>query len=353
MSNWRLLWGSLKTGEVYGELPAESGSYANALNTPGSFSVTLPLRVTGGTVDSTTFSVGSTVVFFERDGVPMFGGIVWGITADAGNNNMVAQGEGFFSYLSRRYLRPSKSYSNIEQVDIAADIISDPLELLGPDFPLTLSPVDTGVLRDRSYNGTERKSIADIISELAATINGFDFSFEPRYDGAKLGWTFTTTWPKTGRVTDLVLELGSNVDLLGLTQDGTRMANFVTATGAMQSGYRLEATAVDLPARDSYPVLEDVVSYPDVVLVNTLDEYAHYRLNEGRRPINRVSVLLANGAVPSLGGFLVGDRMRVKGSYGWLNIDEQFRLTEISVSIDSNGQEDTSLTLAPIGAFSA
>lgn len=62
-------------------------------------------------------------------------------------------------------------------------------------------------------------------------------------------------------------------------------------------------------------------------------------------------MLLYQGAEPELGSFVVGDIVRVKGCFGWFEVDDSDRITEWACAVDANGAEETKLSLAPLEAF--
>jgi hypothetical protein len=356
MADYRILWADLKTGAVQGEVPAESFTYSHIRNAPGACSIVLPLRPNRpdqvATLTESSFAPARTSLFVLRDSVPVWGGILWTIQADVETNSLTASGEGFLSYFRKRFLRGTYHYYSVEQVLIAQSLLTHALEAPGGEIPVSVdTATGTDVIRTRVYYGYERKNVGEAVEQLAAVRNGFDFTFAARWDGDALGVDFLTSYPNTGRTTEHVLELGSNVELLSLSDDGTGMANQVDAVGG-GSGYDLPIrTATDTSLLSAYPLLQAVGAHSDVIEEDTLQEYADARLIQGRRSIKIPKVRLSQGSIPSIGAYLVGDQVRVRGAYGYLSIDDFFRITAIEVAVGQNGDESANLTLAPVGAF--
>jgi hypothetical protein len=357
MADYQLLWADLLTGEVQGEVPAETATFSHVLNAPGACNLTIPLRPNKpgqvATLTESTFAPGRTSIFVARDSVLIWGGILWSVEADVEQNSLVANANGFHSYFRKRLLRADLTYAATEQVDIAVALLDYALAQPGGSVPVTTTTATaSGVTRDRTFYDYERKNIGELVEQLAAVHNGFDFRYEPRWDGNALGVNFLTSYPKTGRTTSIVLELGSNVELLSLTNDGSNMANRADAVGGGQGPDTPIRTATDTALLSTVPLLEDVTSHTDVTEGATLQSYADARLDRGRRSIKIPTVRLAKNSIPGLGDYLIGDQVRVKGSYGYLSVDDRFRITGITVSVPSTGDEAVELTLAPIGAFS-
>lgn len=356
MTSYRFLWADLLTGEVQGEVPLESASFGWILNAPGPITLTLPLRPNRpdkvATLTESTFAPGRTSLFVLRDNVPLWGGILWTVSASVEDNTLVAEGEGFLSYFRKRFLKVSKDYEGVEQTAIATDLLEYALAQPGGSIPVTMDATATGVTRDRSFHAFERKNIGEAVEQLSQVRDGFDFRFEPYWDGNTLAARFVTSYPQTGRPTNYVLELGSNVELLALTNDATTMANSADAFGGGDGPDIPYRNAVDTSVLSSYPLLEDVVSHSDVTVGATLKGYAEARLDKGRRPIKIPTVRLTKTAIPGIGDYVVGDRVRVKGTHGYLSVDDTFRITGLQVGLTTEGDEQADLTLAPLGAFS-
>ena len=103
----------------------------------------------------------------------------------------------YFSVLARRYLTRSLAYANAEQDTVVTDLLAHghnmvpsgaaPASFLpGSWLPLTVRACNgdgsargaSGVLRIRNYVG--QSSIGDLITQLAAVLNGFDFDVVPQ-----------------------------------------------------------------------------------------------------------------------------------------------------------------------------
>lgn len=352
MADVALLWADAATRTVQGELLADSITWTEALNSPGSLTASVPLRQErpGATrvVTDQQVDPGRTLLAVERDGVVLWAGWLWDVSADVRASQLRLTASGPMSVLRRRHVLVDKTFTQVDQITIARTLIDDAQAVysnsqvgisIGSDIGIdtTTDTTTSGVLRDRTYYAAERHVVADVLENLAAVDGGFDFRFEPTRN-TSLGWIFRPSYPAEGRKTAHVFELGVNVDLLDVRRDGSALANTVFGVGAGERDEQLSVVGVDTSALETYPHLEAVVAHPDVRTTDTLVDHVNRRLSRGRQPVTTVRMAVRPDAVPALGSYLVGDQVRVRGSFGWLDLDATFRLTAISVTVSGGGE---------------
>jgi len=363
-ATWKLINVDLKDGTVLGELPAQSFSYTEVLNADGGFQVTLPLvtttpsgRLTNDAsalqLSETDLAPGQSIVFFERDGVLVWGGIVWGVAGNVGANTLSLEGSGFLSYFRHRTIKVDTTYTGIDQLVIARDLLDDAQAIASGDIRVDTTESQTsGRTRDRTYYGFERRVVAEALEQLANVQDGFDFRFDASYASGAISVEFRTTYPSTGRRTAHVFELGTNVQLLDFRSNGTELANTVEAIGGGDGDDLPIQTAQDPTGLASRPLLEKVLSLSDVIVDATLLEHAKRGVTRGSQPIKTISVLVFPDQIPVLGSYIVGDQVKVRGSYGYIDLEDSwFRITSINVSVADDGAEETRLSLVPLEVF--
>ena len=369
MADWRVLHTELVGGAILGELPVTAASYGVALNSAGRFQCTLPLEAdparlrlpfyAGGSTDldadvdlvtMANLTPGTTAVWFERDGVLLFGGIVWAVSADSEGNTLTVAGEGPQSYLRRRAIRSTLTYTGVDQLDIARALIDHAQSVANGTIGLTYDTTDSGVTRDRTYLAYERKNLGEAIEQLAAVDGGFDWRWDHNYVGGIPTWSMGFTYPATGRDTQHVFEVGTNCSIGNYETDGSTIANLVDVFGAGTAAETLIATVQNTALQGPYPILETTESHSDVLVLATLELYGRRRLSRGAGPTRRAQLTTFAGTDPTLGSYICGDRVRVKVDHGWLQLDEVMRITEFGVSF-AGGAETVSLALAGAEVF--
>lgn len=396
MAEYRVLWADIKTPtDIQGELPVESIFYSKVLNAPGAIGGRMPLDPYGSVLQAPTcpilpttwyslikttpavvsvpvvsereriarstaaalfgpsaFGTARTIVYIERDGVILKGGLIWGHVASVEQDQITFQGEGWHSYFRKRTIQNTLTYTTADQDAIARGLIDHAQAYGGGHIGVTTTANLHGVTRDRSYPWHEGKNIGQALEQLAAVNNGFEFDYVSSYDsGGDPQTDFVTRYPTTGRSTEHVFELGVNASLVDYSEDGKSKVNQHRAFGA---GFGTEIdirTAFNSADIVSYPLLEGTSSHPDVTRPATLTAHAERALTRGQEPSTLITMSVFADAIPTVGSYEVGDRVRVTADRGYLQLDRAwYRIVAIEVAVDDSGEEST-VVLAPLGLF--
>ncbi len=367
MPAYRYLVGDLNPASGNGireEMPFSNAKYGHVLNAPGAFSASISHRHAKAT--RSNLDPNRTAIHVERDGIIVWSGILWTARAGVQAGKLDLGGEGWWSYFRRRRIRtgtggPAPSTANAriytaqDQLLIARDLVNYAQSVGGGNIGITvgteLTTDNGGVqqLRDRTYYAYERKPIGEAVEQLAKVQNGFDFAIDVAYDGTgTIIKTLRFGYPRRGRITDLVWQLGANLEDLTQAVDGNKQANLIDALGAGDGDAMLIATAVDTSQLAAYPLLEDTISNKDVSVAETLQAQAAAELKNRAKPVATLPTLVARPAAPdtTLGSFITGDSLTVRGSDGWISVDERMRIMSWEVSVDENGKETVAVAFA-------
>lgn len=365
MANYRFLLADLLTDDVEAELPVESASFSHVLNGPGTLTAAIrlgdlprreaPTETEGVTETFTPLPpnvlAGAHSIYVERDGVIVWGGVVWTYVADVVSNTGTIGAEGFFSLLRGRVLEADYSATTRDQGLIVQDLIDEVQSYTEGDHLIDTSTIDTstGITRSVGWEAWERKDVGEAIEELAATRGGFDFRIRCRWGTSGLVREFIVDFPATGRSTSHVLELGRNLELLRHTDDATSLASKIFVRGA---GSGSEATTVSVHNTGSGYVRRDLVtSSDDTSDTDVLDDIALRHADRGAAPTRIPYVAIYPDQDPKIGSFITGDLVTLRGTYGAIDFGGTYRITGWSVAIDISGQERIELTLAPEDLF--
>lgn len=369
MSGYRLLYTRLRTGELLGELPAISFGFADEINAPGSFNATIalddvaqieapgahPTPESSSTIGSPqgvtleTLIPAATGVYVERDGVILWGGIVWTAVLSVESSTIEIGAEGFLSYLWRIGIRADLSY-NADQAVIAANLVNYAMGAPGANIGITTATVAATTTRVRNYLAAERKPVGEALAQLAAVDGGFDFSFVHSLTGSTFSALFVPTTDTIGRLTAHKFEVGTNMSLLELSIDGATVANLVEVFGQTIGEVTAVGFAYDSASLDTYPLLERSETAGDVKEQSTLTAKAARALQRRSAALRRVKIEVFPDAEPPLGSYQVGDRVELAGSYGALSISGIWRITSLSVQV-SNRDERVRMSLSPQEVF--
>lgn len=376
MADYRLLYTDLKTGIIKGELPVISFGWSDGINASGSLSATLPLDDSstieapdgaGGseevdipqTITIDTLAPGRTGIYVERDGVLLWGGVIWTAELNVASSTINIGAGGFMTYLDRLHLVQDYNPSGIDQGAIAKSLVDTAMALPGADIGITMATPTVSTSRTRNYWSTERPVVGELFRQLADVKNGFTWGFTYTYDNTTdpdnptvLAAIVLDVEP-LGRSTNIVFELGVNVGLLSLSLDGSSMANAVTYTTTVDTtNATLYVTESDAASQVSYPRLETVVQATDVRDVDTLTAKAQHHLQRTKTAVERLSLSAYTDAEPNLGSYTPGDQATVRGSHGALQVSGTYRLVDLNVSVDTSGLEVTNINLVPLEVFS-
>lgn len=362
MADYRFLGADLRTGAILGELPLSGVRYGRVLNGAGraSGSMSLAHRTTTGTRLSPAYlaatAPGRTGLWVERDGVLMWGGVIW--ARDYNDGRLTIEAAELWSYFHRRRLGTTKTYSATDQLDIVRDLIDYAQSQPGGDIRIDVVTTDSGVVRDRTYYGYERQVIGTLVEQLAAVNDGFDFSIDVAWTpGGELGATLNFGYPQRGRratVTGIVFEPGRNIGSYRWPEDASRQANVIVGVGAGEGDAMLGVTVEAGSVLDiGYPRLTDVISHKDVRVLSTLTGHANAALSARRFPIvNPTMIDVQVDSDPPLGSWIMGDECRFRVDVDDERfpdgLDRRLRIVADEVTVADEGVETVTITCGEV-----
>jgi hypothetical protein len=221
-------------------------------------------------------------------------GLLWAATISPQAHTVQLAAAGVQTVLERRTNRADLTYTQQDQAAIARGLVDQAQTGASRNLHIDTSGVgNTGVLRDRTYVGVERKRFGQLLSDLSAVINGFDYRFDAYGSGGGVSPTHQLALvypaPRTSPVLTVVAR--GNVTLAQVAIVGTNIVSDVDGIGAQD----LRVTDhLDVPG---YPALDGAVNHTSVVVAATLDEAAQRMLqaNNAPRVTMRLTVLVGAG----------------------------------------------------------
>lgn len=316
-------------GPELDEVPAGNLQFSRLLNDAGSCGFTLPIL--HKKVKRSLLEPGQREVHIYRAGTLVFGGHL-GMADVSLGGDLRFSSDGYFARLKRRLIDNSLNYNNTDQFDIAWNLINYTQSKTNGDLGITRAGTTSGVNRDRKYLPWERTSVADAIIEFADMNNGYDFVIDPYK-------AWHPYYPSKGtHVTDYVFELGKNVGSLAYQLDTQSMANEISAIGAGDGKATCIAVAADTGQQAIYGLLQETISYTDIKsfapLMDRAVEELRIRKNQRLQP-----QLAIQTDVPQWGQYDVGDKVWIKADWGYLDIDQEFRIITMEVQLNNEGRE--------------
>lgn len=333
------LFCDLRTDTLLAELPLASVSYSFELNGIGTLRGTIPYNDETLPLDPETASTpGRTAVYVDRDGVLVWGGIVWTRQDAAGGKSI--QASEFLSYFQHRYVKKTLSTDTSLLIDpafvdfggqrlyadqkfIVWSLLRYANDQPGGAINLDINPLTApghGITRSVTYFGYERPEIYKSISDLASADDGFDFTIE-------VGWTSAAnnqapqryrrakTWfPRRGRTASesgLVFSKGGGYGSIlsyDWPEDGTALVTEMSGLGAGSGEAKIVKTSVAQDLIDSgWPLLEGVESYGDLTDEAQVQGLTNADLTARSQYTTQPTFEVSADADPEFGSYSVGD----------------------------------------------
>ncbi|MDT0473015.1 hypothetical protein RM863_12860 [Streptomyces sp. DSM 41014] len=333
------LFCDLRTDTLIAELPMSGVSYSYELNGIGTLRGTIPYSDETLPLDPETASTPArTVVYVDRDGVLVWGGIIW-TRQDAAGGKSIAASE-FLSYFQHRYVKKTLATDTSLLIDpsyvqnggqrlysdqrfIIWSLLRYAQDQVGGSIGLDLDPLAssaTGVSRVASYFGYERPEIYKAIAELAASDDGFDF-------GVELGWTSAANnqaprrfrrvrawYPRRGRPvaeSGLVFSKGGGAGSIlayDWPEDGTALVTEMSGLGGGSGEARVvkTASATDMVSA-GWPLLEGVDTFDGIVDEAQVQGLTNASLAAASQANVQPTFEVSADTDPEFGSYSVGD----------------------------------------------
>lgn len=359
-SVYRYRFADLLTGTWLAEVGMTGVSFGQKLNDSGTLNGTIHLSDWGvqevGPKSAT--APGRTGVYVDRNGVLVWGGLLWTRDYKSLDQTLDISAQEFLSYFDHRYLTAQKVYTNVDQLSIVTDLVNFCQGFAGGNIGVSVPSNTSGVLRSETWNTWDYKQITQAWSDLSAIDQGFDIAITVSYSGGAVAKALQLGYPRLGRVapnTGLVWEYpGANVDSYEWPEDATLMASSVYEIGKGSGATMLTSTGGTPSLIDAgYPVLEAVYSWKDVDVQANLDAHAVADAKAFNAPVPLPKFKIRSDRDPQLGAFTVGDDARFRLTDQWfpattpgqVGYDGYLRIVQLDVRPQDTGAEDVELTV--------
>lgn len=362
-TQYRYLFADLRTNDILAELPLTGVTFSQVLNAPGAFNARLMISdvrenqydIQGSTIPART------AIYVDRDGVLIWGGIIWLRRYSSETQTIELVAREFDSYWENRRIAVNDAFTNVDQLTVVEDLINTAQSAAGGDIGIIIPSNTSGVLITRIYYGYELKDLYGAIKDLSNADNGFDFNVDVYYDSTNTPRKkLDLAYPARGRTYSasdpaaLVFELPGNLVAYEYPEDGVTTANVMYGIGPGSNEGKLIATA-SIPGQITagWPLLEDTATYNDTYDATLLGNITQAEVIAKKEPITTVKVVLPAYASPVLGTYKTGDECLLRitdarfpnngSGYGLTAIK---RIVAINVEPGEAGPERVTLTLA-------
>ncbi|MGR7002820.1 hypothetical protein ACU686_40560 [Yinghuangia aomiensis] len=309
----RVLFADLRTDRLIDTLPVRDIEWDDYIGKTGSLRGTIAVPDDGIARRCMRLLTARTAVWMEQGGQIVWGGILWTRTPqtdERGRATMAIQAAGWESYLTHRLLYDGLTATATDQLDIARQLIAYVQASDGGDIGIEMDLTQmSGVLRDRTYSRYDHSRIGELLDQLAAVEDGFEWRIQSwrdtagiRHKSLRLGYPIITAGSE-----DVILDYPGRIQSISWPEDGTSQANAWQSRGSSTNNNQ---------AADSVPLTSPLLTYPDMIAAgwprldgtsdyttvieqDTIDAHAAADLALARTPrlIPEVTISLAGGYV--------------------------------------------------------
>jgi hypothetical protein len=390
VARYTYLAADLRTNAILAELPLNQVDFTTRLDDIGHLRGKINLFDPGANKVSNYLQnatqPGRTALYVDRDGVLLWGGIVWTDRYTASTGELELQAMDFFSYFDHRYLTANVAQVSgsaaYDQFAIVQALVNWLQGVGGGNIGIQVGSNASGVLRTITYNPYEYKLIGDAVRELAALDQGFDVAVDVAYNPSGVPTkTLTLSYPRRGAVQTssgwmfehevsgwystpagiAAPDITGNVYDYIWPRDASEQGLTVYAVGAGSGASTLQSQYSTPGLIDAgYPLLERVFSYKDAKTQAELNAHATADGKALSNPVALPQLHVRPDLDPTLGTYTVGDDARVRILDFRFNsgvdarnnpigpgIDTFYRIHEINVKAGYDQPEEVILTMGP------
>ena len=356
-TTYRYIFADLLTNTILGELPITGVSFNQQLNQAGTLQARILLSGVDGyeyNVDASTIPA-KTVIYVDRDGVIVWGGVIWGREYNSANQTLSITAREFESYFERRRITTDTVFTNVDQMTIAQALFNSAQAAPYGDIGVIVPSNTSGVLTSRTYYGYELKQVYAAAQDLSRQLDGFDFNIRSSYSSGDIIKTLVMGYPRIGTVysstnpSAVVFNFpAGNIVEYAYPEDGSIAANTIYGLGAGSNEGKLLSTASDATKYvEGWALLEDQANYSDVTDATLLSELAQGQVSALSYPPTTIKVVVPAYVDPVFGTYSIGDdaRLMITDSRFPTGLDQVYRIVGLNVQPGEDSPERVTITL--------
>lgn len=355
---YRYIVADLLTNTTLAELPFTNVNFTQQLNSAGTFTGSLlPSGISTiiPNLDAAT-TPARTALYVDKDGVIIWGGIIWLRRYTSNNQQLEITAREFISYFERRRITNTITFAGTDQLRAAATLITNAQGATNGNIGVIVPDLQSNVTINRTIYAYEYKPVFTAIQELSQAANGFEFSIEVNYDG---GGTPTKTlqlgYPRLGTILDpnnpaaLAFNFPSgNISQYEYPEDGSNAVNQLWAIGAGSNEGQTSRSAIDTDKLTyGWPLLQDAINYTDVADQSLLSNLAAGHIAARAYPPVTLKIVVPGSVTPAIGTYNIGDdaRITITDDRFPQTLDAIYRIVALNITPGELGPEQATITL--------
>ena len=313
MTDYRYIFGSLRTEEIIAEIPLY-GTYMDLeLNVGGRFDGSFSLDMTGISnrtlLDATI--PGRCFVICERNGIPIWGGFVWSRTYQSQSKDVQLYAQSFEYYPRYQLIRSDLTQTD-EQLTLFKNLWTHMQSVNGRNLNINVPTVTfaTVITKQIEVATTDFKFYDEVMSSIADSEDGFDWTIDITKSDNYYIKTLRMGYPALGSLDPQGLTFDYPGSILnyyateGMTDAGTN----VYTLGAGEGSGMIFTQVIHQDLIDAGSPRWDVIaSRKDISDPFTLDSFATIEAKIRRPPMLVIKPSMKSNRQPEFGSFGLGD----------------------------------------------
>ncbi|MFJ7267245.1 hypothetical protein ACIQV3_11370 [Streptomyces sp. NPDC099050] len=352
---YRVLLCDLRTDRLIDVLPMRDVTLDDYIGKTGRLTAMIPIpnRALADRARAALLP-GRTAVWVQRGADIIWGGILWTHHLASDSRGMLSariQVGAWESYLYGRTLFDTYTAAQVDQAEIVRHLIDYVQQTPGGDIGITYDYTRHRVLRDRTYLRYDHARVGDLIDDLAAVENGFEWRIASyrsasglRAKQLQLGHPVI----RTGAA-DVVLDHPGHIVSYAWPADATQLATAWQSRGAATNGNQASASVplmspVEVAADHiaaGWPRLDGTSDYATADQQTTLDAHARADAAAALTAVTIPEITIRLDHVSTLA--LIGTTVRVRIRDLWHpeTLDARFRVVGLSITPPARDQPET------------
>lgn len=286
------------------------------------------MTLSWATTDRAQWAGGEREVRLIRDGTCVWRANLARLRGNGRARTISAQADGLWSAMRHRFTMADLHFTAANQHQIAWDLIDHTQDQTDGGLGFTQG-THTGSSVTRSRWVCRYENIAEVVSELGAFSDGFEFDIDP------VDKTFDTWTPKRGTASGITLT-GSEELTFEWEEDYSDALSYAIATDDDEcnptTAIRSDATAAARFGRREELLIVDSGTLSEIEAAG--DEELRIR----KTGIVRARCAFDDDYGPAWGTYDLGDTLTVNVSDGPAVFNRDFRIVEIAISLESPSQ---------------
>lgn len=319
MATYRYIFCDMRTDQVIEEIDLFGVYCLRQLNQPGQFNASFSFDQSGKNnadlVAATT--PGKTWLVIEREGVVVYGGIVWSRTYQSQAKVCEIFGWGFEAYPQRQVVLGNLDF--VQPTTTAFRTLwSDMQGVAGRNLNINVPVINSGPSNVVTAMATDYKYYSELMDAIADGSNGFDWTIDiSRNNNGSYAKNLRIGYPTLGTTTSLlsqvVFEYPGNIlnyyATDSMAEAGTNI--FVVGAGEGSTAPVAITSQTDMIDLEGWPRWDFVSSHKDISDPDSIEALAATEQINRTPPAPTYKVEVAGAAEPIFGSYNIGDAVNL------------------------------------------